>query len=182
MPPDAAPAPMSVWISSMNKTALGRSFSALSTPLRRCSKSPRYLVPANSAPMSSEYTTESFSTSGTSFCEMRQARPSAIAVFPTPASPTNRGLFLRRRHKIWMTLSTSYSRPIKGSIFPSLAIWLRFWVYCSSGEDFSFFSVAASSPSEADSLDLVGSGGSFFLMPWAMKFTTSRRVTPCWCR
>ena len=25
-------------------------------------------------------------------------------------------------------------------------------------------------------------GGSLFLMPWAMKLTTSRRVTPCWCR
>ena len=27
-----------------------------------------------------------------------------------------------------------------------------------------------------------GSGGSLFLMPWAMKLTTSSRVTPCWCR
>ena len=28
------------------------------------------------------------------------AKPSAMAVLPTPASPTNKGLFLRRRHKI----------------------------------------------------------------------------------
>ena len=32
------------------------------------------------------------------------------------------------------------------------------------------------------SLPLLGSGGSDFLMPWAMKLTTSSRVTPCWCR
>ena len=29
---------------------------------------------------------------------------------------------------------------------------------------------------------LGASGGSLFLMPWAMKLTTSSRVTPCWCR
>ncbi len=67
----------------------------------------------------------SASTSGTSPCVMRQARPSAIAVFPTPASPTSSGLFLRRRHRIWITRSTSCSRPISGSILPSRASWLR---------------------------------------------------------
>ena len=50
---------------------------------------------------------------------MRQASPSAIAVLPTPASPTSSGLFLRRRQRIWMTRSTSCSRPISGSILPS---------------------------------------------------------------
>jgi len=54
VPPEAAPAPMSVWISSMNRIALGLSLRDLSTPFKRCSKSPRYLVPASSAPMSSE--------------------------------------------------------------------------------------------------------------------------------
>ncbi|MNN45033.1 hypothetical protein D3C81_1593490 [compost metagenome] len=54
VPPEAAPAPISVWISSMNRIALGLSLSDLSTPFRRFSKSPRYLVPASSAPMSSE--------------------------------------------------------------------------------------------------------------------------------
>ncbi len=67
VPPEAAPAPISVWISSMNRMPLGLSLSDLSTPLRRCSKSPRYLVPASNAPMSSEYTTESARISGTSF-------------------------------------------------------------------------------------------------------------------
>ncbi len=54
VPPDAEPAPMMVWISSMNSTALGTFFSAVSTLFRRFSKSPRYLVPATSAPRSSE--------------------------------------------------------------------------------------------------------------------------------
>mmetsp|Transcript_44538 Transcript_44538/g.104540 ORF Transcript_44538/g.104540 Transcript_44538/m.104540 type:complete len:229 (+) Transcript_44538:1301-1987(+) len=54
VPPEAAPAPISVWISSMNRMACGCSFRALSTAFSRCSKSPRYLVPASSAPMSSE--------------------------------------------------------------------------------------------------------------------------------
>ena len=184
MPPDAAPAPIKVWISSMNKIALGFPCRDLITPLRRCSKSPRYLVPASNAPISKEYTMASDKISGTSFWVMRQAKPSAIAVLPTPASPTNSGLFLRLRHKIWMVRSTSYSRPMRGSILPSLASWLRFWVNCSRGEAFSFFSVAA--PSSCSpwlaSGPLVASGGSLFLMPWAMKLTTSKRVTPCWCK
>ncbi len=54
VPPEAEPAPMMVWISSMNSTALGTFFNAVSTPFRRFSKSPRYLVPATSAPRSSE--------------------------------------------------------------------------------------------------------------------------------
>ncbi len=54
VPPEAEPAPMMVWISSMNSTALGTFFNAPITPFRRFSKSPRYLVPATSAPRSSE--------------------------------------------------------------------------------------------------------------------------------
>ncbi len=63
---------------------------------------------------------------------MRRARPSAMAVLPTPASPTSSGLFLRRRHSVWMTRSSSLSRPISGSILPVSASWLRFCVKLSS--------------------------------------------------
>ena len=49
VPPEAEPAPISVWISSMNRMASGLPRICLSTPFRRCSKSPRYLVPASSA-------------------------------------------------------------------------------------------------------------------------------------
>jgi hypothetical protein len=38
---------------------------------------------------------------------MRLARPSAMAVLPTPASPTSSGLFLRRRQRICTTRSSS---------------------------------------------------------------------------
>lgn len=44
-----------------------------------------------------------------------------IAVFPTPAGPTNAGLFLVRRLNICMVLRISSSRPITGSSLPSLA-------------------------------------------------------------
>ena len=54
VPPLAEPAPMMVWISSMNSTACGIFFSCASTAFSRFSKSPRYLVPATSAPRSSE--------------------------------------------------------------------------------------------------------------------------------
>ena len=66
------------------------------------------------------------STSGTSPSTMRLARPSAIAVLPTPGSPTYSGLFLVRRHRIWMVRSISSSRPISGSIFPAIAFLFRF--------------------------------------------------------
>ena len=54
-----------------------------------------------------------------------RARPSAIAVLPTPGSPTNSGLFFCRRHSTWMVRLISASRPISGSILPSRAFLLR---------------------------------------------------------
>ena len=51
-PPDAAPAPMMVWISSMNRIDFGFRLSWASSPFRRFSKSPRYFVPARRAPRS----------------------------------------------------------------------------------------------------------------------------------
>ncbi|MNE56033.1 hypothetical protein D3C80_1509100 [compost metagenome] len=40
-PPEVAPAPMTVWISSMNRTALSWFSSSLTTCFSRSSKSPR---------------------------------------------------------------------------------------------------------------------------------------------
>ena len=54
------------------------------TALKRSSKSPRKRVPASSAPVSSEKTSAPFSSSGTSSPSSRVARPSAMAVLPTP--------------------------------------------------------------------------------------------------
>ncbi len=50
---------------------------------------------------------------------MRCARPSTIAVLPTPASPISTGLFLVRRDSTWMVRRISSSRPITGSSLPS---------------------------------------------------------------
>ena len=49
---------------------------------------------------------------------MRWARPSTMAVLPTPGSPMRTGLFLVRRDRTWMTRRTSSSRPITGSSLP----------------------------------------------------------------
>src|SRR5207244_698091 len=74
VPPEAAPAPITVWISSMKRIAFGLSTSCFSTAFRRCSKSPRYLVPASSAPMSSASTGHFASRSGTLPSTMRLRR------------------------------------------------------------------------------------------------------------
>jgi hypothetical protein len=152
--------------------ALGLSANCFSTPFRRCSKSPRYFVPASRAPMSRQYTVALARISGTRPSIMWRARPSAIAVLPTPASPTSNGLFLRRRQSVWITRSSSLSRPISGSIFPVSASWFKFWVKFSSAPPFSCVSVSVSAGS---SLLLRPCG--VLVMPCEMKFTTSRRET-----
>ena len=72
--------------------------------------------------------------SGTSPSTIILASPSAIAVLPTPASPTNSGLFLRRRQRIWIVRSTSARRPMRGSVRPSSACWLRLTAKASRGD------------------------------------------------
>ena len=52
---------------------------------------------------------------------MRRARPSTMAVLPTPGSPMRMGLFLVRRDRIWRTRRISSSRPMTGSSFPCRA-------------------------------------------------------------
>jgi hypothetical protein len=52
--------------------------------------------------MSSEKMVASSRTSGTSPLTILRARPSAIAVLPTPGSPTSSGLFFERRHRTWI--------------------------------------------------------------------------------
>ena len=82
-----------------------------------------------SAPISREKIVFDFKFSGTSPCTMRCASPSAIAVLPTPGSPTNIGLFLVRRDKICITLRISSSLPMTGSILPLRAISFRLRAY-----------------------------------------------------
>jgi hypothetical protein len=67
--------------------------------------------------------------SGTSPLAMRSARPSAIAVLPTPGSPISTGLFLVRRARIWIVRRISSSRPMTGSSLPSRAASVRSRAY-----------------------------------------------------
>ncbi len=131
--PSAAPAPTTVWSSSMKRTNLpSASTISFSTALRRSSNSPRYFAPATRAPMSSAMIRLSFRPSGTSPRTIRWARPSTIAVLPTPGSPIRTGLFLVRRESTWMTRRTSSSRPITGSSLPRRASSVRSRPYFSS--------------------------------------------------
>ena len=117
--PSAPPAPTIV-CSSSTKVMISPSASviSLSTALSRSSNSPRYLAPASIEPMSSAISRLFFSPSGTSPSAMRGARPSTIAVLPTPGSPISTGLFLVRRDSTWIARRISSSRPMTGSILP----------------------------------------------------------------
>src|SRR4029450_62890 len=94
---------------------------SFSTAFSRSSNSPRYLAPATSAPISRATIRLFFSPSGTSPRKTRPARPSTIAVLPTPGSPISTGLFLVRRDSTWITRRISSSRPIPGPGFPGPA-------------------------------------------------------------
>src|SRR5665648_227100 len=124
--PSAAPAPITVCISSM-KVMICPSESAisLSTAFRRSSNSPRYLAPATMAPISRAIRRLSLSPSGTSPETIRWARPSTMAVLPTPGSPISTGLFFVRRLSTWITRRISSSRPITGSNRPRRACAVR---------------------------------------------------------
>ena len=118
--PPAAPAPCIMCASSINMIVLPCFVSACSTSLKRSSKSPRYFEPASIAPISKLYILYSCRNSGTSFCSILYASPSAIAVLPTPGSPTISTLFFERRPSASARLSISSPRPIIGSTLPRL--------------------------------------------------------------
>ena len=90
------------------------------------SNSPRYFVPANTDPRSRLYITCLLKKSGQSLPTISNARPSAQAVLPTPASPTKTGLFLRRRANTLIKALISLSRPITGSKRLSSASCVKF--------------------------------------------------------
>ena len=114
--PSAAPAPTIVWSSSMNRMMFRARLISSITALMRSSNWPRYLVPATMRARSRVMTFLSARISGTLPEAISWARPSTIAVLPTPASPMRTGLFLVRRQRIWMTRRISFFRPMTGSI------------------------------------------------------------------
>ena len=136
--PSAAPAPTSVWSSSMNSTVSNPdSESSFSTAFKRSSNSPRNFAPATSAPRSSESNFLSFKLSGTSPAIMRWASPSTIAVLPTPGSPISTGLFFVRRESTCIVLLISSSLPMTGSSFPLSAAAVKSLVYFFSASKLS---------------------------------------------
>ena len=99
--PSAAPAPTTVCNSSTNsRIRPSPAFTSDSTACSRSSNSPRYFAPATSEPMSREKIVLSRRPSGTSPRTIRWARPSTIAVLPTPGSPISTGLFFVLRLRI----------------------------------------------------------------------------------
>ena len=96
--PSALPAPTIVCSSSIKTMVWPSSIAnSLSTDFKRSSNSPRYLAPASKAAISSDKTFLPLSDSGTSPFTIRCAKPSTIAVLPTPGSPMRTGLFFVRR-------------------------------------------------------------------------------------
>ena len=119
--PSAAPAPTSVWISSIT-TITDWSFCISSTILfKRSSNSPLYFVPAKIDPKSNANITLPTKNLGILLVKISWAKPSATAVLPTPGSPTRTGLFLVLLAKTAITSLISFSRPTTGSKLPFTA-------------------------------------------------------------
>ena len=124
-PPSLSPAPIMVWISSMNRMTSLADSASFNICRRRSSNCPRYWVPAVSAPIASSTIRRPRSTGGTRACAMRQASPSTIAVLPVPASPSSSGLdFCVRARTITICL-ISASRPMASPSLPLRARAVR---------------------------------------------------------
>ena len=95
MDPSAAPAPTNVCNSSMKIMMLPACTISFMTTFRRSSNWPRYFVPATSEPRSSAMTRRERRLSGTSDWTIRWARPSTMAVLPTPGFPDEHGIVFR---------------------------------------------------------------------------------------
>ena len=78
----------------MNKMIRPSDSFTFNTAFKRSSNSPLYFAPATKALKSSSKIVLSSNDSGTSLRTIRCAKPSTIAVLPTPGSPIKTGLFL----------------------------------------------------------------------------------------
>ena len=91
----------------------------------RSSNCPLYLVPATIDVMSKLTTLLLNKTGDVFLCAISCARPSTMALFPTPGSPINIGLFFFLLQSISTTRRISFSLPTTGSSFPSRAASVR---------------------------------------------------------
>ena len=123
--PSAAPAPIIVCISSINRIIERLLDISSMTLFILSSNSPRYFAPAIIEGRSRVTSVRPDSCSGTSPSAMSFARPSTTAVFPTPGSPMRQGLFFCLRQSIPITRSVSFSRPMVGSSLPAAAAAVR---------------------------------------------------------
>ncbi len=98
--PSALPSPSRTCSSSTNKITSWASSTSFKIFFKRSSKSPLNLAPAMSWPRSRATTRLFLMLSGTSPLTIRCARPSNIAVLPTPAAPISTGLFFVLRESI----------------------------------------------------------------------------------
>mmetsp|Transcript_63263 Transcript_63263/g.117693 ORF Transcript_63263/g.117693 Transcript_63263/m.117693 type:complete len:595 (-) Transcript_63263:44-1828(-) len=125
-PSPPPPAPTIVWISSIIRMMFpSEATHSLMMLFNRSSNSPRNFVPDSKEPRSKRMMRLPSSMSGTSPVAILKAKPSAIAVLPTPGSPISTGLFFCRRARIWIARSISSSRPTSGSTSPFAAICVR---------------------------------------------------------
>ena len=123
--PGVEPAPISVCISSIKITTSGFCSISLISARIRSSNCPRYFVPATIAVIS-RLIIRLLNRTGDVWCLLISwARPSTIALLPTPGSPIKIGLFFFLRHKISTTRWISRSRPTTGSSFPSDAHFVK---------------------------------------------------------
>src|SRR5918998_204975 len=124
--PSAPPAPTMVWSSSIKRIMFFSSlWSSRIMALIRSSKSPRKRVPATKEPVSSARTRLPLRVSGMSSETILCARPSTMAVLPTPGSPMSTGLFLVLRLRMRTERAISSARPITGSSSPLVAASVR---------------------------------------------------------
>ena len=95
------------------------------TAFMRSSNWPRYFVPATRDAKSKVTILLSKRTLLTFFSMIFNARPSTMAVLPTPGSPIKTGLFFFLLDNTCATRSISFSLPMTGSSLPSLASFVR---------------------------------------------------------
>ena len=124
--PSELPAPIIVWISSINKITSFSAFEASSiTCLIRVSNSQRNFVPATRELISRLKIRLSLIEKGTFPEFIASASHSTIAVFPTHGSQTSTGLFFVFLLRIEISLSISSCLPMILSIFHSSASFER---------------------------------------------------------
>mmetsp|Transcript_9390 Transcript_9390/g.34442 ORF Transcript_9390/g.34442 Transcript_9390/m.34442 type:complete len:374 (+) Transcript_9390:1564-2685(+) len=145
----AVPDPISKCISSMNNRMFSSFVTSSITFWTRSSKSPRYLVSATSRPSCRHITRFPTRRFGTCPSTMRCARPSTIAVLPTPGSPTRQGLFFLRLTRIRIIRLSSSCLPIIGSSLPAMACAVRSTPHCSRVDFFFLLLMLAPAPTSA---------------------------------